>query len=509
MKKIISIFSIFIFSLEFFGCNHQIDFNQSLSNHLLTITRDLKTSPTVVTLSSAIQLAQKFLQSKNRNKQISIKSAETVIKDGVPYMHIINTNDNAGYAIISADSIYVPILSFDSLGNFSKEHLNTGLLRWFNKQGIELFYLRNHKSIYIDSISRVNKALWVSLGNQYNLKPNNVIFPSNVSGNSTQNRLMGIGDQTTVITYGNSSTIYEGPLCNTYWDQNFPYNEYCPSGNPAGGFGGHDPAGCVPVAMAQIMHFWGQPQNNYNFSIMPLSAQQAAANPNIAYAVNPGPWHEISRLLSDIGTTTGPIFISGINNGIFQTSQFAYYQPIVTSCNPYFCQYVFNVFGYSSVTQTETISDQIIYGDAEGTTYSSLLVNEILNNHRPCLVSGYPDKGNLSFALYPFGFLISDPSGTGHTWVCDGVQQYNLQIILTTTTETDAAMIEPDVNVTIINSSMTFLHMNWGQGGTDDIDNGNYPYNNGWYDCNINYTQADPGQPNYQYFQTITYNIHL
>ncbi|MCQ2223505.1 MAG: C10 family peptidase [Bacteroidaceae bacterium] len=41
-----------------------------------------------------------------------------------------------------------------------------------------------------------------------------------------------------------------GPLLTTTWDQRYPYNKYCPDGCPAG---------CVPVAYAQILNYWKWP----------------------------------------------------------------------------------------------------------------------------------------------------------------------------------------------------------------------------------------------------------
>ena len=47
--------------------------------------------------------------------------------------------------------------------------------------------------------------------------------------------------------------------------------------------------------------------------------------------------------------------------------------------------------------------------------------------------------------------------------------------------------------------------MNWGWGPQ-----GIYSQiaNNGWYDCSINYTKPGNNLNNYQYFQTIIYDIY-
>ncbi len=46
-------------------------------------------------------------------------------------------------------------------------------------------------------------------------------------------------------------------LCQTKWNQNYPYNYYCPTA-PSGP-GGHVYAGCVATAMSQVMKYWDHP----------------------------------------------------------------------------------------------------------------------------------------------------------------------------------------------------------------------------------------------------------
>lgn len=46
-------------------------------------------------------------------------------------------------------------------------------------------------------------------------------------------------------------------LVETKWNQNYPYNYFCPEGD--GGPGGHCYAGCVATAAAQLMRYWSHP----------------------------------------------------------------------------------------------------------------------------------------------------------------------------------------------------------------------------------------------------------
>lgn len=49
----------------------------------------------------------------------------------------------------------------------------------------------------------------------------------------------------------NMGDIVVGPLLTTKWDQNYPFNKYCPGGCPAG---------CLPIAYAQVMNYWHWPE---------------------------------------------------------------------------------------------------------------------------------------------------------------------------------------------------------------------------------------------------------
>ncbi len=55
-------------------------------------------------------------------------------------------------------------------------------------------------------------------------------------------------------------------LVETKWNQNYPYNYFCPEG--AGGPGGHCYAGCVATAASQLMKYWNHPiqgQGSYTY----------------------------------------------------------------------------------------------------------------------------------------------------------------------------------------------------------------------------------------------------
>lgn len=481
MKKLLIVSSV-CFTFLLFACKREI--TPSIQKTFMqTITSDLKTDSTTVTLSSAIKLAQKFLQSKNHTTIISIKSAETIIKNGKPYIHIINTNNNAGFAMLAADSIYEPILAYDSIGNFDKTNLNPGLVLWFNKQGHELEYIRDNKNKKNDSIAAANKLLWKAYGNNSGIIKSNSFSKQNIQQKDLKKTVFQLAPLEPVVTENGADVLYNsvGPLCLTNWNQDAPYNQFCPSGNYSNG---HMPAGCVPVAMAQVMRFWNFP-TTYNFNIMPKSLW---LDP---YTMNITGYAEAARLISDIGS-------HDITKWTQTTSQFVTYSDNGTSTNDYYCPSVFGDFGYTSASRTETVSDQILWGAKNGLAYSGLLSNELSTNLRPCIMGGYAGQNTVGgLVYYPY-------FDQGHEWVCDGVSQTIIYPwFILTYFDRSGNILRTEKVYDLFYISGAFLHMNWGW-GPFALGGAN---NDGWYNYSINYSSAPNGK-DYGYFQTVIYNIH-
>ena len=79
-----------------------------------------------------------------------------------------------------------------------------------------------------------------------------------------------LGFKTTAVVPTTVNELY-GPFLETNWNQDYPYNMLCPeSSNPAGAsYAGRVPAGCVPVALAQIMNYHRWPAHgvgSYSFT---------------------------------------------------------------------------------------------------------------------------------------------------------------------------------------------------------------------------------------------------
>lgn len=403
MRKLfvsLSIFSIIVMS----GCKKE-SFSPPDSVNVITV-RDFKINPTGVTLEQAEDFAIRFLEKRffsqsststmvksaasngvGESHSVSVKNSLTIEKKGKPYFHLVNTNK--GYVLLSADSLFIPVLAYDSVGEFSFNtiELNTGLITWLNRNAIELDYNRNNKSDKLDSIGKKNKVLWKVVASKEGAfakgpsDSNKIKVASVIARPNVTPPTLISSDPT---SYSISSNV--GPLLSTLWDQDYPYNQYTPTGSGGATTSGHMPTGCVPTSMAQIMRYWQWP-SNYDWTNMPNYSDDKNSATWPVY--NPVGYQKVARLMSDIGITSGPIFIGAASG--FSTSQFAYYTADNTAADDAYAPWVFGQFGYSSVARTASLWDQTILGSNSGTYFADLLTNEV-QNHRPCLIGGYSEQ---------------------------------------------------------------------------------------------------------------------
>ncbi len=123
-----------------------------------------------------------------------------------------------------ADDRVKPILAYSTTGQYDPQNVSEGFAFTLNSFREEIQYMREHNLATTPDIV----AEWHS-----------------VAQNGSLNR----GRQTRVVV---------GPLCQTLWNQNYPWNSQCPE-DPEGN-GGHVYAGCVATAMGQVMKFWEWPE---------------------------------------------------------------------------------------------------------------------------------------------------------------------------------------------------------------------------------------------------------
>lgn len=137
------------------------------------------------------------------------------------YAYIFNVE--SGYVIVSGDDRFEPILGYSTESHFDPTNIPFGLRDLLSSYGDEMKAALDQN---VTNDSRLT-AQWDAL----------------IAGTYTPNTR-----NTRAVT---------PLLTNNNWNQNNGYNYYCPA--DANGPAGHAYAGCVALAMGQVMHYWEYP----------------------------------------------------------------------------------------------------------------------------------------------------------------------------------------------------------------------------------------------------------
>ena len=196
----------------------------------------------------AQRLGAKFLSTtavSQRNADIQLNLVETAVdmqRGGTDY-YVFNVSNGEGFVIVAGDDRVKPILAYSTTGRYNPNDVAEGFQFTLDGFRQEIQYVRDHNLSATPDIT----AEWRSVAN-----------------NGSLNR----GEQTRAVV---------GPLCQTLWNQNFPWNSQCPE-DPEGN-GGHVYAGCVATAMGMVMKFWEWPaQGVGSHTYTPEGYAQQSAN---------------------------------------------------------------------------------------------------------------------------------------------------------------------------------------------------------------------------------------
>ncbi|HZK08166.1 MAG TPA: C10 family peptidase [Bacteroidales bacterium] len=143
--------------------------------------------------------------------------------NGAAALYIFNIK-NGGFVIVPADDAMPPVIGYDLAGICSDAGINTNFDSFLETYVNEIEYIRSGA---IEAEASVSDA-WQKY--------------------STDN-------PSTLCTKSNERGV--PPLLINLWNQDSPYNMYCPA-DPTGP-GGHVYAGCVATAMSMVMHYWRYP----------------------------------------------------------------------------------------------------------------------------------------------------------------------------------------------------------------------------------------------------------
>ena len=155
---------------------------------------------------------------------------QTAFSDRGEACYYIYNVGETGFVILAADDNYRPIIGYSDKGVFNPDDMAPALSDYLEvvRQGVMMAsQVSSPKTSVVDD--------WAMLGKCGRL----------------------------VSRHGGRVDEF---LVQTTWNQNYPYNYFCPEGE--GGPGGHCYAGCVATAAAQLMKYWDHPlkgQGSYTY----------------------------------------------------------------------------------------------------------------------------------------------------------------------------------------------------------------------------------------------------
>ena len=177
-----------------------------------------------VGVEKARQLGLKYVQSHSAKQVANLDLAYTeMTESGAPALYVFNFE--GGFLIVSADDVAEPILAYGEEGNFVADNIPDGMAYYLRHYARQINHAVSHNMTASPEIA----AQWEQIGRT----------GLEVSSRSVRGDIP--------------------PLISTNWNQDNPYNLYCPTGQ--GGPGGHAYAGCVATAMSMVMKHWNWPDH--------------------------------------------------------------------------------------------------------------------------------------------------------------------------------------------------------------------------------------------------------
>ncbi len=318
----------------------------------------------------AQKVGAKFLSTtavSQKNADVQLQLVSTAYDRNATDYYVFNVSNGEGFVIVSGDDRVKPILAYSTTGSIDPNNMSEGFE--FTLEGFreEIQYVREHNLTATPDIV----AEWRSVNEKGSL-----------------NR----GGQTRTVV---------GPLCQTLWNQNFPWNSQCPE-DPEGS-GGHVYAGCVATAMGMVMKFWEWPaqgvgshsyhpegyaqqsanfgETEYHFELMPNTLDSTSTEEE---------YFEIAQLLHHLGISVDMMY-SGSGSG-------AYSDAVPSALRSYF-RYNCN----DHVTNYGSWWPGWGYTNEE---WAQMLKDGGLDELLPLYYSGQDDSG-----------------AGGHAYVCDGYDE--------------------------------------------------------------------------------------
>lgn len=327
---------------------------------------------------TARKVATTFL---NNNGAKAVQLTDLTKTIGFPNLYVFTTEEE--FVVMSADDCVKPILGYSLMGKFVAEGMPENLRWWLQGYSDQIQDIVDNKHNDISATTE-----WQSLKNGS--------FSKSVS------------------------EVIVAPLLTTTWDQNYPYNYYCPSAS--NGPGGHVYAGCVATAMAQVMKFWNYPTiGNSSYSYTHTTYGEQTAN----FGETTYEWENMPNSISSSSNQTN---IDAIATLIYHCGVAVdmNYGPATSGASSN--KVPSGLINYFNYAPSATYVSRDGYEDDQ---WIAFLQSELIEG-RPVFYSGsytFLSNGELKYG--------------GHAFVCDGYRSDN------------------------------YFHFNWGWSGSDGHGNNN------------------------------------
>ncbi len=321
-----------------------------LSFLIITVAVACAMQASQVTVSEARQVADQFLKAKSTRLSAPAGHATMSLAYTAEAgrFYIFNRGEDGGYVIVAGDDRLPQVLGYSLSGTFTPGNIPPGMQDWMAEMNREIAYLAAHKDTPVHQ---------------------------------------PVKRETTVP-----------PLMTTLWNQEWPYNLYCPTYTVGSGEPMRAVTGCIATAMAQIMNYHQWPErgtgshsyqcnvNGTDFTTLSADFSQSVYEwDKMLDTYDQNSSEEscaaVARLMSDCGISVDMSY--GNSSGASETD-------VLTALSRY--------FGYSG---KQYLLQRDLFGAAE---WDQLLVDE-LSAQRPVLYCGY---------------AYSQGSLGGHAFVFDG-----------------------------------------------------------------------------------------
>lgn len=308
-------------------------------------------------------------------KLVYVVKDETNTLNGVsqnPYFYVYSGMDKS-FLIVSGDDVARPILAFSIDGDFPSEELPPNLRYWLNYYKEQIKYAREN-----------------------NLQANAQI--------AKEWALILSGGNINITNYPEAVT----PLIKTKWNQAPFYNDYCPYDDSRQS---KTVAGCVAIAMAQVMKYWAYPtvgQGRHSYNHYKLGTISASFDD---FEIN---WNSFpNQIFTKNDELAYTIFLLGVSVEMrYGVDASGAYVISKTSPKQHCSEYAMKTYWKYEPKTLRGLPRT----DTTITGWYNIIKNE-LRLGRPLLYTGFGPDG-------------------GHAWVCDGYREDN------------------------------YFYMNWGWGGS-------------------------------------------